>query len=341
MDDRKEETKEKHGRKPLSEQERRLRHKRYLERKRKQELKKKRVVYGAIAVALILGIIMGGSVWYFTVGEVGHKDQSLAKLSKPGLTMNLNQEQVTSKVAAEKTNLNNAAQTAVIGDRSKFAVKEGETVGRLDSTDEKIVYLTLDDGPSVNTQKVLDILEKYNCKATFFVTNINPEYKDMIKKCYDAGHTIGLHTYSHDYAKVYSGEEAYFEDLDKIGAMVKEEIGYVPAFIRFPGGASNGISKKYSKGIMTQLTQAVTAKGYQYYDWNCSSGDGGNCDAATLIEHATSVNYNNIMLLSHDSNGKETTVEALPKIIEHYQALGYVFKAIDKESFAAHHKTSN
>ena len=122
---------------------------------------------------------------------------------------------------------------------------------------------------------------------------------------------------------------------------MKEQIGYVPAFIRFPGGASNGISKKYCKGIMSKLTQDVVAKGYQYYDWNCSSGDGGNCDTPTLVANATSVNYNNIMLLSHDSNGKETTVEALPQIIEHYQSLGYVFKAIDRESFAAHHKTNN
>ena len=63
-----------------------------------------------------------------------------------------------------------------------------------------------------------------------------PEYKDMIKAAYDKGHTIGMHTYSHDYAKVYASVDAYFQDLDQIGQMVQEEIGYVPCFIRFPGG---------------------------------------------------------------------------------------------------------
>ncbi len=79
------------------------------------------------------------------------------------------------------------------------------------------MYLTLDDGPSDNTQAVLDILDKYNAKATFFVTGEMPEYKDMIKAAYDKGHTIGMHTYSHDYAKVYASVDAYFQDLDQIG----------------------------------------------------------------------------------------------------------------------------
>ena len=93
---------------------------------------------------------------------------------------------------------------ASVPDRSNFAVQPGVPVGTTEQSDEKIVYLTLDDGPSDNTQAVLDILDKYNAKATFFVTGEMPEYKDMIKAAYDKGHTIGMHTYSHDYAKVYA-----------------------------------------------------------------------------------------------------------------------------------------
>ena len=93
---------------------------------------------------------------------------------------------------------------ASVPDRSNFAVQPGVSVGTTEQSDEKIVYLTLDDGPSDNTQAVLDILDKYNAKATFFVTGEMPEYKDMIKAAYDKGHTIGMHTYSHDYAKVYA-----------------------------------------------------------------------------------------------------------------------------------------
>lgn len=103
---------------------------------------------------------------------------------------------------------------ASVPDRSNFAVQPGVSVGTTEQSDEKIVYLTLDDGPSDNTQAVLDILDKYNAKATFFVTGEMPEYKDMIKAAYDKGHTIGMHTYSHDYAKVYASVDAYFQDLD-------------------------------------------------------------------------------------------------------------------------------
>ena len=163
---------------------------------------------------------------------------------------------------------------ASVPDRSNFAVQPGVSVGTTEQSDEKIVYLTLDDGPSDNTQAVLDILDKYNAKATFFVTGEMPEYKDMIKAAYDKGHTIGMHTYSHDYAKVYASVDAYFQDLDQIGQMVQEEIGYVPCFIRFPGGSSNTVSKKYTAGIMSTLVQEVQNRGYQYYDWNGSSGDG-------------------------------------------------------------------
>lgn len=230
---------------------------------------------------------------------------------------------------------------ASVPDRSNFAVQPGVSVGTTEQSDEKIVYLTLDDGPSDNTQAVLDILDKYNAKATFFVTGEMPEYKDMIKAAYDKGHTIGMHTYSHDYAKVYASVDAYFQDLDQIGQMVQEEIGYVPCFIRFPGGSSNTVSKKYTAGIMSTLVQEVQNRGYQYYDWNGSSGDGSVRTTEELVAQATSFDSNNIILLCHDSHGKQTTVEALPQIIEHYQSLGYTFKALDRDSFVAHHGVNN
>lgn len=232
-------------------------------------------------------------------------------------------------------------QTEKVPDRSNFAVQPGVSVGTTEQSDEKVVYLTLDDGPSDNTQAVLDILDKYNAKATFFVTGEMPEYKDMIKVAYDKGHTIGMHTYSHDYAKVYASVDAYFQDLDQIGQMVKEEIGYVPCFIRFPGGSSNTVSKKYTPGIMSTLVQEVQNRGYQYYDWNGSSGDGSVRTTEELVAQATSFDSNNIILLCHDSHGKQTTVEALPQIIEHYQSLGYTFKALDRDSFVAHHGVNN
>ena len=225
--------------------------------------------------------------------------------------------------------------------KKELSVQPGVAVGTTEASDEKTVYLTFDDGPSDNTQKVLDILDQYDAKATFFITGQKPEYRPMIKKAYDAGHTIGLHSFCHDYEIVYSSEEAYLKDLEEVGEIAKEQIGFVPCFIRFPGGSSNTVSKKYTAGIMSTLVQEVQNRGYQYYDWNGSSGDGSVRTTEELVAQATSFDSNNIILLCHDSHGKQTTVEALPQIIEHYQSLGYTFKALDRDSFVAHHGVNN
>jgi peptidoglycan/xylan/chitin deacetylase (PgdA/CDA1 family) len=188
---------------------------------------------------------------------------------------------------------------------------------------------------------VLDILDQYDAKATFFITAQQPDYFPMIKKVYDEGHTVGLHSYTHEYDQVYASVDAYFDDLEKIGEVAKEQLGFVPCFIRFPGGASNSISKKYSAGIMTQLTQQVLDKGYQYYDWNVSSGDGGTVTADQIIAQSETDEYTKVMLLFHDTEAKESTIQALPTVMEYYKNLGYSFKAIDRESLVVHHSVNN
>lgn len=210
-------------------------------------------------------------------------------------------------------------------------------------SNKKILYLTFDDGPSNNTGRILDVLDKYNIKATFFVTGTHPEYNHFIKKAHDKGHTIGLHTYTHDYAQLYSSMDAYFADLNKVGNMVKKITGEFPRFIRFPGGSSNMISSSYSPGIMTNLTQEVLNRGFQYYDWNADSTDatGNNVPVSQIIANATAYGNNNLNILFHDTDAKDTTVEALPAIIEHYLSLGYEIKGIDNKSFTPHHGVNN
>ena len=216
-------------------------------------------------------------------------------------------------------------------------------IGSEHQSDEKVVYLTFDDGPSENTQKIMDILARYNVKATFFVTGRNQKYNYLIKDAYKAGHTIALHTYSHDYQTVYSSVDNYFDDLNKVGQMVKKEIGFVPHYIRFPGGSSNTISRKYCQGIMSTLTKEVVEKGYQYYDWNADSTDasGNHVAVDKLIRNGTLCHDNNVMILCHDAQAKDTTVQALPSIIEHYQSLGYSFKGIDDKTYTPHQSVNN
>ncbi|WP_270639754.1 polysaccharide deacetylase [Longibaculum muris] len=207
---------------------------------------------------------------------------------------------------------------------------------------EKVVYLTFDDGPSRHTPEVLEILKRYQCKATFFITGMNEKYRPYIKTAYNQGHTIGLHTYSHNYSKVYASTNAYFKDLDKVGKLAKEYIGFTPKYIRFPGGGSNTISRKYNKGIMSQLTKQVGKKGYIYYDWNCENGDGyAHMSQSQMLKRATSSSAKKVMILMHDANGKQNTVDILPKVIEHYQKKGYTFKAIDDSTPVFHQHVNN
>lgn len=227
---------------------------------------------------------------------------------------------------------------------AEFAVNPNRTDWNYEAGEDKVVYLTFDDGPSAHTAEVLDILDRYGIKATFFVTGINPDYLDMIGECYRRGHTIGMHTYTHDYAQVYASVDAYWADLNAIADVVREQIGYVPCFIRFPGGSSNTISANYTVGIMSQLSQDVLAAGYQYYDWTASCGDGAVHTADELVEATkadTSYGYTSIVFLMHDGADKATTVEALPRIIEYFQSEGYSFAPLDRSTPVPHHGIGN
>lgn len=206
----------------------------------------------------------------------------------------------------------------------------------------KVVYLTFDDGPSYNTGKILEILDRYQVKATFFVMNTGGSYNHYITQAYQKGHTIGLHTYSHDYS-IYRSIDTYFNDLAKIDNLVYSLTGYHSPYIRFPGGASNTISAQYNQGIMTLLTQEVQNRGYQYYDWNVDSMDasGNGVASQTIMNSACSASNGTVMILFHDTFGKDTTVEALPAIIEYYQNLGYSFSGINNSTPIFHHGVNN
>ena len=205
----------------------------------------------------------------------------------------------------------------------------------------KVAYLTFDDGPSANTTKILDILDEYDVKATFFVIyhkNMKSRYKEIAKR----GHTIALHSYTHDYSKIYKSEKAYFADLKKIHDYVEDVTGVDSRIIRFPGGSSNTVSNKYNKGIMKKLKKSVEEKGYIYHDWNVSSTDaaGRNRKASLLLSKVKSGvgKKKTINVLMHDTGkSKITTVEALPSIIEYLQKQGYRFEALTEDSVVIQH----
>lgn len=208
----------------------------------------------------------------------------------------------------------------------------------------KICYLTFDDGPSENTKKILDILEEYHIKATFFVTGTSPKDFHYIKKAYDQGHVIGLHTYSHDYEKIYSSLRAYIQDLNQIKEVVYNQTGVYTPYMRFPGGSSNLVSKKYNVGIMKRLTHKVIDLGYQYYDWTSINGDGENIKTISGLKKKAIEEIEgkeDVMFLMHDSITCQNTVKALPYILDHLIKKGYQFETINQYSPTFHHTVQN
>lgn len=209
---------------------------------------------------------------------------------------------------------------------------------------ERVCYLTFDDGPSDNTLRILDILDAYNAKATFFVIG-NSGHFDYVKQVYERGHTIGLHSDTHRYDIIYRSTDAYFADLNAISNKVEQLLGIKTKVIRFPGGGSNGVSKQYCKGIMSRLTTQVKAQGYAYFDWNVSSGDadGNNVPAQQIINNVLTQaqNKNSICVLMHDTMAKGTTVDALPYILQGLANMGYRFEALSENSNGYWHAVNN
>ena len=207
-----------------------------------------------------------------------------------------------------------------------------------------MIYLTFDDGPSNVTSEILDILKKKNVKATFFVINHDDSLNKLIKREYTEGHTVGLHSYSHRYEKVYSSVDNYFADLEAIDKKVKSITGEDPKIIRFPGGGSNTISKKYSTGIMKILTAEVITRGYHYFDWNVDCSDAGGAktkeDVYNNVVNHLSHNQTNVVLM-HDFQNNYKTVEALNDIIDYGIANGYQFAAIDMDTPMVRHRVNN
>ena len=206
---------------------------------------------------------------------------------------------------------------------------------------DKTIYLTFDDGPGPYTEGLLDLLKKYNVKATFFVTNQQPDYLDLIGRAFREGHSIGVHTNLHNYDYIYASEENYFTDFFNMEDIVFQQTGVHTKLFRFPGGSSNTVSR-INPGIMTRLSQAMNDMGYQYYDWNVVSGDAGGTKKTKEIienieegckEHRISV------ILQHDI--KDYSVAAVEPVIKWGLENGYAFKALELDSPAMHHGLNN
>lgn len=200
------------------------------------------------------------------------------------------------------------------------------------------VYLTFDDGPSENTNAILDILDDYGIKATFFVTGKEDEAsKAAYQRIVAEGHTIAMHSYSHKYSEIYASKEAFQEDFERIQNLIYDTTGVECHYYRFPGGSSN----KVSNTDMSKFISYLNEQGITYYDWNVSSGDATSraFTADELVENVMSdvVKYKTSVVLLHDATVKTTTVQALPAMIEALQQAGAMILPIDEDTTVIQH----
>ena len=192
--------------------------------------------------------------------------------------------------------------------------------------EEKEVYLTFDDGPSVVTNRILDILKENDVKATFFVIGIKISgNEDILQRMVKEGHTIGLHTYSHKYNKIYCSDEAFLNEMEKSKEEIKAAVGISPTIMRFPFG---------SKGHLTPaLAKKIKDLNYRVYDWNVPLEDGidPRISPEKLYRQGTNLRYfkSPIIVLAHCSRENVTTCQALTGIIKYYKDNGFKFKVID------------
>ena len=256
-------------------------------------------------------------------------------------------QQIAAAVAQQEQITATMAQQTPLLDRKEIVVSAPVAGADVQNGDMAVVepeaahkvYLTFDDGPSKYTEEILDILDDYDVKATFFVLGKETEYSvKMLQEIARRGHTIGMYSYSHKYADVYRSVEDFSADFYRIYSYILENTGIQSTCYRFPGGSSNTISDI----DMHVFTDFLAEQEIEYYDWNVSSGDGGSVllDVDTLVQNATSgiSGHETSIILMHDAASRPTTVAALPQIIENILAMDdTVILSITEDTTPIHH----
>ena len=212
-----------------------------------------------------------------------------------------------------------------VSDIAPIPIVPAENACRQDGI--KRAFLTFDDGPTPGvTDDILSTLDTHGIKATFFVVGrMAARHPDLLRRVHSAGHTVANHSYSHSYGRLYSGVSAFRRDMMRADALLRTELGpdHDLRLYRFPGGADWPLP-------MDRFFAACTEAGYCHVEWNALNGDaeqGGNRGVDELMERLreSCAGKEDVIVLMHDSPGKETTAQALPQAIEYLRSEGYQF----------------
>jgi len=196
--------------------------------------------------------------------------------------------------------------------------------------DRKIAYLTFDDGPSENTDEVLEVLKEKGVKATFFIvgSSITESGEVYLKEMVEQGHTIGIHTYSHLCNEIYCSIERFLNDFDTVYQQIYDITGEKVNIFRFPWGSNNGYSKSFKGALFDEMER----RGFTYYDWNVSADDSIGTPTSYSIKKNIAKDlekHNYPVILMHDSVINDLTAKTLPQIIDMIKDKGYEFDTLD------------
>ena len=209
---------------------------------------------------------------------------------------------------------------------NKFAFEELGSRATLSSINKKVIYLTFDDGPSsIVTNEILNVLKQHNVKATFFVVGSMIDGRETtLRRMFNEGHSIGLHTYSHKHSQIYASEDEFIKEMKKTSEKIEKVIGIKPNIIRFPYGSNPYLNNAFLKKLH--------AHNFKIYDWNVSISDGVRPNTSPELFTKEAIARGNgipyVVFLMHCNNTNVNTYKALPQIIQHYKKLGYEFRAI-------------
>jgi len=291
-------------------------------KKRVQGLKKMIVLTFVISVLVPWGLCM------VLFGKVNNLEQKLTavsnQLSEVTDLLSKQQEQENGNGRLSEAN-GDIPDTQVVESLKQNEPDDGaadmqDTVSGGDHEEEAAhkVYLTFDDGPGIYTMEILDILDRYDVKATFFVVGKEDEHsQELLTRIVESGHTLGMHSYSHVYKDIYNSVEDFSADFHKLQDYLYEVTGVMSSYYRFPGGSSNTVTDIN----IVEFADYLEMQGVEYYDWNISSGDSSSnrLRADTIVNNCIKdiMKRDVSIILMHDAAGKGTTVDALPLIIEY------------------------
>ena len=200
-----------------------------------------------------------------------------------------------------------------------------------DTVTRNVIYLTFDAGPSARTDEILATLAQEDVKATFFIVGSAADgNRAKVKEIFDAGHTVAMHSWSHDYYKIYANTEAFLDDMYKVFCLIRDTTGVAPTFFRFPGGSTNS----YDYGIYQDILAEMLRRGFVPCDWNMSAQDATKTPLPPEQIVANVLSAGNVVrgvVLMHDSKPRATTVEALPDLIAALRQRGYTFAPLTPE----------